>query len=229
METGKIILLIQARCNSMRLNNKVLTYIYNYPILGYLLERLLLKYDRNKIIIATSNQQTDDKILQYCIKQRFRCYRGDLVNVSKRLLAAAQFEGAEAFVRINGDSPLIDPKIIVKGIEFFNSGKYDLVTNTSPRSFPVGQSVEIIKTSTFKKAYKQMLTTDHFEHVTKYYYEYPEEFRIKNFSNNRDLSKYRLVVDTPEDLERIKTIIGNMTKPHTKYTMDELIELYPSA
>ena len=212
----------------MRLNNKVLTYINNYPILGYLLERLLLKYDRNKIIIATSNQQTDDKILQYCIRQRFRCYRGDLENVSKRLLAAAQFEGAEAFIRINGDSPLIDPKIIVQGIEFFNSGRYDLVTNTSPRSFPVGQSVEVIRTNTFEKAYKRMSLPGHFEHVTLYYYDNPNEFRIGNFTHKRDLSNYRLVVDTQEDLDRMEKIIGSMTRPHTEYGLDELIKLYPA-
>ena len=49
------------------------------------------------------------------------------------------------------------------------------------------------------------------------------------FSNNKDLSKYRLVLDTPEDLERMKTIMDSMTKPHSEYSMDELIEIYPSA
>ena len=68
---------------------------------------------------------------------------------------------------------------------------------------------------------------DDFEHVTKYYYEHPSEFRIKNFRNNRDLSKYRLVVDTPEDLNRIENIIGSMSKPYTEYNFDELLKLYP--
>ena len=35
-----------------------------------------------------------------------------------------------------------------------------------------------------------------------------DEFRIKNFSNDKDLSSYRLVVDTPEDLKRIEKIIA---------------------
>ena len=73
-----------------------------------------------------------------------------------------------------------------------------------------------------------MSTTDHFEHVTKYYYEHPDEFRIRNFSNERDLSSYRMVIDTPEDLKRIKEIICSMTKPHTEYSLNDLIDLYPS-
>jgi spore coat polysaccharide biosynthesis protein SpsF (cytidylyltransferase family) len=122
----------------------------------------------------------------------------------------------------------MDPKVIEEGIKIYQNNDYDLVTNTFPRSFPVGQSVEVIRTSTFEKAYQNMSTINHFEHVTKYYYEHPDEFRIRNFANERDLSSYRLVVDTPEDLKRIEEIIGSMTKPYTEYSLNELIELYPS-
>ena len=74
-----------------------------------------------------------------------------------------------------------------------------------------------------------MSKPDHFEHVTKYYYEKPDEFRIKNFSNNKNLSSYRLVVDTLEDLKRIEKIIVSMTKPHIEYSLDDSIKLYPSS
>jgi spore coat polysaccharide biosynthesis protein SpsF (cytidylyltransferase family) len=134
----------------------------------------------------------------------------------------------DVFVRVCGDSPMLDQKLIDQGVKLFN-GEYDLVTNTLPRSYPVGQSVEVIRTSTFEKVYEKMSRPDHFEHVTKYFYENSDEFRIKNFSNDKDLSSYRLVVDTPEDLKRIEKIIGSMTRPHTEYSFDDFIELYPSS
>jgi spore coat polysaccharide biosynthesis protein SpsF (cytidylyltransferase family) len=134
----------------------------------------------------------------------------------------------DAFVRVCGDSPLIDPKLIDQGVKLFN-GNYDLVTNIWPRSYPLGQSVEISRTSTFKKIFEKMSKPDHFEHVTKYYYEHSDKFKIKNFSNNTDLSNYCLAVDTPEDLKRFEKIIFSMTKPQTKYNLDDLIELYPLA
>lgn len=221
-------IIIQARLNSVRLPRKVLIDVNQKPVLGYLVMSLKCLND-HEICVATSDQSTDDGIQYFCNENSISCYRGSLEDVSKRMLDATNYHNADAFVRINGDSPLLDPQIVKKAISIYKNGNYDLVTNTFPRSFPVGQSVEVIRTSTFEKAYKKMTSIDHFEHVTKYYYEHPDEFRIKNFKNNRDLSKYRLVIDTPKDLERMKTIIGKMTEPHTKYSMDELIEIYPSA
>ena len=223
-----IVLLIQARINSSRLPKKVLHQIKGKSLLDYLV--MSLKWlNKHEICIATSDKSSDDQINNYCEENNILCFRGSLNDVSKRMLDAAKHHYADAFVRINGDSPLIDSQIVEEAISIYNNAKYDLVTNTFPRSFPVGQSVEVMRTSTFEKAYQNMSTTDHFEHVTKYYYEHPDEFRIKNFSNNRDLTKFRLVVDTPEDLERMKKIISKMTKPHSEYSVDELIELYPKA
>ncbi len=220
--------IVQARLNSTRLPKKVLTRINGIPLLEYLLTRLTKKFDKSQILIATSNQSQDDPIHQYCIGDNFLSFRGSLEDVSKRMLDSAKYMNAEAFVRISGDSPLIDPTVIEQAIKIYQNGNYDLVTNIFPRSFPVGQSVEVIRTKTFEYVYEKMLSSSHFEHVTKFYYDYPDEYQIRNFSNERDLSKYRLVVDTPQDLERIKRIIGNMIKPHSEYSLDELIEFYPS-
>ena len=163
----------------------------------------------------------------FCNNKGIECYRGSLENVAKRVLDAANYFNLESFVRINGDSPLLNSKILDQGISIFNSADYDLVTNTSPRSFPVGQSVEVVKTSSFVYAYKKMKNSDDFEHVTKYYYEHPDEFRIRNFSNETNLCNYRLVVDTQDDFNRIQKIIDKMTMPYTEYGLDGLIELYP--
>ena len=190
--------------------------------------RLNAKFD-GEICLASSDKMDDDKIENFCIEKDIPCFRGSLEDVAKRMLDAAKYYKEEAFVRINGDSPLIDPCIISKAIKIYQNKNYDLVTNIFPRSFPIGQSVEVIRTSTFNKIYNLLAKPAHFEHVTKYYYDYPDEFRIKNFSSEIDLSNYRLVVDTVEDLERMKKIIGSMKKPHTEYSLDELIGLYPSA
>ena len=221
-------IIVQARLNSTRLPGKVLTKINGIPLLEYLVSRLTKSFDKSQILIATSNEHQDNPIHQYCINNNFFFFRGSLEDVAKRILDATKHIKAKIFVRINGDSPLIDPNIIDQAVNIFNNGYYDLVTNVFPRSFPVGQSVEVIRTSSFVKAYKKMSTTDHFEHVTKYYYEHPDEFRIRNFSNERDLSSYRFVVDTPEDLKRIEEIICSMTRPHAEYSLNDLIDLYPS-
>tara|TARA_B100001250_G_scaffold370863_1_gene355297 strand:+ start:166 stop:846 length:681 start_codon:yes stop_codon:yes gene_type:complete len=221
-------IIVQARLNSTRLPKKVLTRINGRPLLEYLLTRLTNNFDKSQILIATSSQSQDDPIHQYCINDNFLFFRGSLEDVAKRMLNSAKQMNVEAFVRISGDSPLIDPAIIQQAIKIYQNGNYDLVTNIFPRSFPIGQSVEVIRTKTFEYVYEKMSSSSHFEHVTKFYYDYSDEYQIRNFSNKRDLSKYRLVVDTPEDLERMKRIIDSMTKPHSEYSLDELIEFYPS-
>ena len=88
---------------------------------------------------------------------------------TKRMLNAAKYLNADSFTRITGDSPLIDPDIINKAMKLYYDGDYDLVTNIFPRSYPIGQSVEIIRTKTYERAYKNMILKDDLEHVTKYF------------------------------------------------------------
>ena len=87
-------------------------------------------------------------------------------------------------MRINADSPLIDPSIIDEAIKIFKTRKknYDIVTNVFPRSFPKGQSLEIIKTSKLR-SYLDKFNKDQREHVTKYFYKNYKNFVIKNFMN----------------------------------------------
>jgi len=224
----KIGVIVQARMSSQRLPSKVLTIVNGKPLLQYLLERLKYCSSIDQIIVATSYNKSDDPIAAFCNEYGALCFRGPLQNVAKRFYMALEKYNFDAFVRICGDSPILDQKLIDQAVKIYNE-EYDLVTNILPRSYPLGQSVEVIRTSTFKKVYEKMSTSDHFEHVTKYYYEKPDAFRIKNFSNKKDLSSYRLVVDTLEDLKRIEKIIVSMTKPHIEYSLNDSIKLYPSS
>jgi spore coat polysaccharide biosynthesis protein SpsF len=223
----KIGVIIQARMSSQRLPSKVLTVVNGKPLLQYLLERLKYCSSIDQIVVATSDNKSDDPIEVFCNEYGALCYRGPLLNVAKRFYMVLEKYNFDAFVRICGDSPILDQKLIDHAVKIYNE-EYDLVTNILPRSYPLGQSVEVIRTSTFKKVYDKMSTPDHFEHVTKYYYEKAEEFKIKNFSNTKDLSGYRLVVDTIEDLKRIEKIIVSMTKPHMEYSLEDSIKLYPT-
>ena len=177
------------------------------PLLGYLISRLAKTNDKTKIIIATSDKLIDDPIEKFCLERNILCFRGPSFDVAKRMLLAAKHFTVDDFVRINGDSPLIDCALIDSAVDIFHNSDYDLVTNTFPRSFPVGQSVEVIRTSTFEKTYQKMTNPEEFEHVTKYFYDYPDEFKIYNFKNKTDLSQFRLVVDTPEDLDRVRKLV----------------------
>jgi spore coat polysaccharide biosynthesis protein SpsF (cytidylyltransferase family) len=68
-----------------------------------------------------------------------------------------------------------------------------------------------------------MRTPDHFEHITRYFYENPAGFRIFNFVAGEDYSGVRLTVDTQEDFNRIADLICRMDRPHWQYAWSEIV------
>ena len=76
---------------------------------------------------------------------------------------------------------------------------YDIVTNVYPRSFPKGQSIEIVKTKLFKKLSLKKMSPNENEHVTQYFYRRKKLFKIYNLKNKNDISKINLSIDTLND------------------------------
>ena len=160
--------------------------------------------------MATSCQSSDDEIEQFCREKGVTCYRGSLNNVASRFKEVADKYHFDAFVRLCGDSPLLDTGLIARAAKIFLSGEFDLVTNTLKRTFPKGQSVEVVRTETFKRAYELMESPDEFEHATQYFYNNPDSFRIFNLTCPFDYSQVQLTIDNPEDIETFTSIVTNM-------------------
>ncbi|MFA4825905.1 MAG: NTP transferase domain-containing protein [Methanoregula sp.] len=222
----KIGAIIQARMSSQRLPGKVLHEVNGKPLIQYILERLEQCSIIKEFVIATSREKSDDQIEEFCRKNQGSCYRGSLNDVASRFKEILEKERWDAFVRVNGDSPLIDQHLIDQGVNLFIDGDFDLVTNVFPRSYPSGQSVEIVRTSTFKKIYSQMNNSDDFEHVTKFFYRNPEEFKIFNFTSLTDYHSVHLSVDTIQDMQVFSSIIKRMTRPHWDYHLEEVLGMY---
>lgn len=222
----KVAAIIQARMGSQRLPGKVLTEIMGKPMLQYLLERLVNGSGVESLIVATSDSAADDPLAEFCVERRVVCYRGSLDNVASRFLDIARTEALDAFIRISGDSPLLDQSIVREGLRRFVAGRYDLVTNVMPRSFPRGQSVEVVRAESFVRAYELMSGPEDFEHVTHYFYRNPNGFEIHNFAAAEYYGDIQMAVDTAEDLANISDIIATMDRPHWTYTLADLIRLY---
>lgn len=198
--------IIQARLSSKRLPSKVLKDINGEPIIMHVFKRVSQAKLVNEIVIATSNEKSDNNLIKFLEKNKISFYIGSLKNVAQRMLSCAEESGARKFIRINGDSPLIDPKIIDKAVLLSNKDDYDLCTNVLFRSFPKGQSVEIINTQTLKNNINKFSIPEQ-EHVTKFFYNNHEKFKIKNFKSNNNHSRVQLSIDTKFDFEIIKKII----------------------
>jgi spore coat polysaccharide biosynthesis protein SpsF len=221
---SEVTAIVQARMSSRRLPNKVLSEVGGKPLIQYLLESL--RQSRVKdIIVATSIDASDDAVESFCRGIGVKCHRGSLDNVAKRFVETIDAFGIKAFVRINGDSPLLDYRLVDRAISLYCAGQYDVVTNVLKRSFPKGQSVEVVKSARFKEAYPLMTQDNDREHVTKYFYSHSGDFAIHNFEARENYSAIQLSVDSPEDMERFKTIIAMMTRPHWEYRFIRIVKL----
>jgi spore coat polysaccharide biosynthesis protein SpsF len=225
MEIGAI---IQARMSSQRLPNKVLHEVAGKPVLQYLLERLYHCDCLDKIVVATSVDDSDTPIADFCQRENVDFYRGPLADVAGRFDEVLGKYGFDAFIRVNGDSPLLDQRLVEKGVDLFLGGNYDLVTNVLPRTYPKGQSVEVLSTATYRKTYPRMQEAEEKEHVTLYFHKHPEEFRIKNFALPENLNHIQLSVDTWQDMNNFVTIVSKMTRSHWEYKLEDILGIYRS-
>ena len=196
-----MLVIIQARTSSSRFRNKTLYSFYGKTLIEHVIDKIK-KSKKVKIVVATSKNKEDDKLVSFLIDKKIKYYRGSLNNVAKRLYDTATFEKQNFFLRISGDSPLIDFRILNK-INISDKNKnFDLITNIFPRTFPSGQSVEIIKTSTLKKNLKFFSKLDK-EHVTRYFYRNSPKFKIKNFIDKQKYNTKKLSIDTFNELKII--------------------------
>jgi spore coat polysaccharide biosynthesis protein SpsF len=224
----KFVGVITARLSSRRFRGKVLLPLHGRPMLSYIIDRLRSVNRLDEIVIATSMDSSDDPIIAFAEVFGIACWRGDLNDVLGRVYGAAKKHGADAVVRISGDSPLVDPEIIKTAIELFLKNDSDLVTNVFPRSFPKGQSVEILSRATLERIDVEATQHDDREHVTRYAYVHHERFKILNFSASLPRPELQLSVDTPADSELVAALIAVCRGTADFPTVDRLIELADS-
>ena len=203
-----MLIIIQARLSSTRLPGKVLKELEGKPLLQWTVDRLKILGNEFRIIVATSAHYSDDALFNYCKDKNINCYRGSLNNVLSRIIEACKLSKSRYLIRICADSPIIDHNIILKAIKVSKEVDFDIVTNTFKRTYPKGQSVELIKLSSLEKLSYENLTSSEKEHVTEGFYNRSNKYKVFNFeSNEENLSNLQLSVDTYDDYERIGHLI----------------------
>jgi spore coat polysaccharide biosynthesis protein SpsF (cytidylyltransferase family) len=203
---------------------KVLKKIQSKTILERVVDQLDKSKKIKKIIVATSTSYKDKPIVRLCKKKGYNFFCGPLNNVYKRFKLVVEKENCKSFIRINADSPLIDYKIVNRAINYFNKKKCDVVTNTFPRTFPKGFSVEIINSKTFLNNFKNINNFKEKEHITRYFYINSKKFKIINFFCKENLSSVNLSVDNNLDLVRVKKIVKSIKSRNL--FLDNVIKVY---
>ena len=208
----KTSIIVQARMGSSRLPGKVLKEINGITLLEFLLKQISYCKSIDEIIVATTTEKIDDVIFNKCKDLNVTVFRGSELNVLDRYYQCAKTYSIENIVRITADNPLIDPFLVDKVINFFDSNSFDYVTTFLPPTFPSGTEVEIFSFSALENAWNNAKLPSEREHVTPYFYNNKNKFKIFNYENEKNISKFRYAVDRIEDLELVKILMSRIKK-----------------
>tara|TARA_Y100000590_G_C15685435_1_gene1001433 strand:+ start:1266 stop:2054 length:789 start_codon:yes stop_codon:yes gene_type:complete len=218
--------IIQARTNSTRLPNKILLNYKSLTPISVLIKRLRNSKYLKKIIVATTTKKTDDKIVNFCKKNKISYFRGDENNVLKRYYLAARKFKVKKIIRITSDCPLIDYRILDQMIRVFKRKRVDYYANSLPLpcKYPDGMDIEIFTFKTLKQTFKKALLPSEKEHVTNYMWK-KNNFKILKKNINNNLSKYRFTIDYKKDFVFFCKIIDRFgTNTIHTVSMNDLIK-----
>lgn len=204
--------IIQARMGSTRLLGKVMLMVDTNPVLYYVIKQLQYCKLFEKMIVATTVLEEDDKIVKCVQNLGIEWFRGSPQDVLDRYYQCAKKFSLETIVRITADNPLIDPTIVDALIVKFNSGSYDYVSNFLPRTFPQGTEVEVFSLHALERAWRNAKKPSEREHVTPYFYNNPDMFNISVVRYSQNISHLRWTVDSENDLELIRMIASKLKK-----------------
>jgi spore coat polysaccharide biosynthesis protein SpsF len=223
-----IIAIIQARMGSSRLPGKVLMDIDGNPMIKFMYDRVKKSKLVDKIIIATTLNEGDNPIFEFCRNESILCFRGSEDDVLDRYYKAALPYNPQTIVRLTADCPLIDPDLIDKTLELYFKNKVDYASNTVPpdvKKFPDGSDVEVFSFKNLEKSWIHSIDPKEREHVTFYFWKSSNNFSMAILDNNFNWGKYRITIDYHEDLSLLKEIIKRLRKQNKFGHIDEVIEI----
>lgn len=204
----RIGIITQARMTSTRLPGKVLLPASGRTMLEHHLRRLGAA--GLQVIVATTTNASDDPIVAAAADLGHVSYRGSEADVLSRFAGAADTFALDVVVRVTSDCPLIDGSLVRRGVETFllQDDPDTYVSNTLERTYPRGFDFEVFSAAALRDAEAYATSESDREHVTPYINQ-NRSGRVVTSTIRRDAdaSRFRVTLDTPEDLEVIRALI----------------------
>lgn len=213
---------------SSRLPGKSLMLLAGRPALGHVIDRAGRAKLIDDIWVATTTDKKDDKLARFAGSCKARVFRGNEDDVLDRFYQAAKSAKAKAgniIVRLTGDCPLLDPKLIDEVIRYIKRGKYDFATNCCPPSLPDGFDVEAVTFAALERVWISAKLASEREHAFSFIVRNPDLFKIGRIIKKPDLSAYRLTLDYPADLRFLNLLMKEEKKYGKGFGLKKIINI----
>jgi spore coat polysaccharide biosynthesis protein SpsF (cytidylyltransferase family) len=225
---GRVVAVVQARLGSSRLPGKALEEIAGRPMLAHVLARAAAVRGVDHVVLATTVKPEDDALADLARRLGVVTTRGKVDDVLDRFHAALLEHPAEVVVRLTGDCPLLDPRVVELVLDAYvrSEGTLDYVSNVDPPTYPDGLDAEVFSSQSLERAWREARRPSDREHVTTYIRDHRDSFRQANVAHREDLSAHRWVVDTAADLAFARRVYMWLAGPGAEiFGMTEVLAL----
>ncbi len=224
----KTIAIIQARMGSTRLPGKVLKPLAGDTVLGHVVRRVRAAQRLDGVCVATTEAVAEGPIVAECARLGVGCFRGSEPDVLARYFGAAQARGAEIIVRVTSDCPFFDGALLDEMLARFHATPgLDYLSNVQERRFPRGLDAEVFTFAALARAHREATQPHEREHVTPYFYQHPERFRLHSFVGTEDWSAHRWTLDTPVDWQFVEAVYAALGANFTTADVLNLLKARP--
>ena len=178
-------------------------------LLEHHLERLGRAESIDEIVLATTENSTDDVTAELGESLGIHVFRGSEHDVLARYHGAAVKSGAQIVVRVTSDCPLIDPAVSDRTVQAFldSPEPLDYASNRLVHTYPRGLDTEVLTFTALDEAFREATDPADREHVTLFVWRQPDRYQLLNVPCDRDLSHHRWTVDTPDDFELVSRML----------------------
>ena len=192
----KIVAVITSRWKSTRLPQKALADINGKPMLQHIVDRCRMAKFIDDVIVATT--RNSKPIIEYCLNNGINFYPGDEDDILGRLYWSAKNCDASLVVRVWGDAPFISPAAIDLVILEAKGNKADYYFSKNGMT---GECIAVIPFNALEKMNTTVANLTDRLWFHSYMLKNGNQRVIRNNTSNIGV---KLVVDTPEDLERVR-------------------------
>lgn len=211
--------------SSSRFPGKVLALLNGVHLIEFQLQRIKKSRLATDVVVAISDDSTDDQLAEFLSNLKQEHVRGSLDNVLERYLKVIELYNPDIVVRLTGDCPLVMPEMIDELIDALRTSKADYASNTISESYPDGLDVEVFYPKTLLQVNNLPLTIAEREHVTLGIYNRPDTFRILSVDAPLNLNKLRLTIDYPDDLAFLESILKCSKKKYTELNLSDILSI----
>lgn len=212
----RAVAVVQARVGSTRLPGKILRRVGYQTVLNHVLVRAAAVPGVAEVHVTTTPAPEDDTVAARCRGAGVSWSRGQTSLGSGRndvlagFVRAAEDTGADAYLRITSDCPLLDPTVAGAVLAPVLRGDVDYASNVCPPTLFDGCDAEAFTAGLLARAWSEA-GRDEREHVTTWMRR-AGGVRRANVAYSGDWSGIKLSVDTAADLERVRRVWALLPK-----------------